>query len=107
MSDWVNGNIIQFDDSWQYLTLNLLLKSHIPVRISQNTKYSVISRVNINDSGNGPVILIGVHIPFDDGTYFRFGQYKSNFDLKRGRRYDELLRHFMVQHNFDFYDYLF
>ena len=77
--------------------------------------------------GNDTILLIGVYIPFDDNSAYRFSQYKStlefvasiiednrdkfiliagdfNSDLLRGRRYDNLLNEFIIEHELDCYD---
>jgi exonuclease III len=80
--------------------------------------------------GNDTILLIGAYIPFDDNTTYRFSQYNStlefiasimednqdkfillagdfNSDLKRGKRFYNLLKDFIIEHDLDCYDLMF
>jgi exonuclease III len=80
--------------------------------------------------GNDTILLIGAYIPFDDNTTYRFSQYNStlefiasimednqdkfillagdfNSDLKRGKRFYNLLKDFIIEHELDCYDLMF
>ena len=82
------------------------------------------------ETENDTLLLIGVYIPFDDNSAYRYAQLKStleliasiiednldktvlvvgdfNADLKREKRYDKLLNEFVRDNELDCYDYLF
>ena len=106
-----------------------LFKKHVPVTA---VKYinDVISYAVIDDNVNTKIMMIGVHIPYDDGSKYRYLQYKStlefitallqenldklvmitgdfNSDLERNRRYDTLLNDFISEHELVSYEYIF